>query len=330
MYGDNLTETSETNKFTISVLAPIFREERNVAPLARRLSKVFEDMGCKWELVFALDPSPDNTEGEIIKLIDEDFPVRLVTFSRRIGKPLSLMAGLNHVHGDACVIMDADLQDPPELIPEMADKWRQGFKVVIAKRKSRQGERFLYLKAAQFFYRLLELISEVDVPRNAGDFRLVDREVFMHMRAFRERHGFLRGISASVGFPTCLVHFDRDPRFAGKTQISWLGALNIALDGIVPFSRAPVRALFWLGAAMTSLSALLALALAIMWISGLIGPVKALIFLGVLMVFVGGLIITGQGILGEYLVRTYEETRDRPLYIVDKILEAPSLRGRDR
>jgi dolichol-phosphate mannosyltransferase len=323
-----MNSRSESEEYTISVLAPLYKEERNVRPLALRLRSVFQEAGCPWELVFALDPSPDGTEEQIIALIKEDFPVRLVTFSRRIGKPLSLMAGLDHVSGDACVIMDADLQDPPELIPEMVEQWKQGYKVVIAKRRSRKGENYLYLKAAALFYRLLEKISEVDIPRDAGDFRLVDKEVVKHMRSFRERHGFFRGVCASVGFPTQVTHFDRDPRHTGKTQISWLGSLNIALDGIVPFSRTPVRALFWAGAGLVSLSVLISLICAALRLTGISGPLDGYLLAILAILFMGGLILTGQGVLGEYLVRTYEETRQRPLYIVDKVIEAKSLISR--
>ncbi len=317
-----MNSLSKLDDITISVVSPIYKEESNVKPLIERLATVFESMGCKWEIVFALDPSPDNTEAEIMKLIEEDYPIRLITFSRRIGKALSLIAGLNHVVGDACVIIDADLQDPPELIQEMAHKWREGYKVVIARRRSRKGENFLYLQAASLFYKILDKFSEVEVPRDAGDFRLMDKEVVKHVVSFKEKHGFLRGINASVGFSTFILPFDRDPRFSGKTQISWLGAVNIALDGIVPFSRTPVRALFWLGSFMAAITLIVLFALGIFSLLGIIKPIEAPALIGLLIVFVGGLILTGQGILGEYLVRTYEETRDRPLYIIDKIVES--------
>lgn len=309
----------------VSVVVPIYKEERNVAPLVRRLEGIFERIGCRWELVFALDPSPDRTEEEIVALMEADYPIRLITFSRRIGKPLSLLAGLDHCMGDACVVMDADLQDPPELIEQMVQKWREGYKVVIAQRRSRRGEHPLYLKAAEFFYWLLDKISEVKVPRDAGDFRLMDARVVAEVCRFRERHAFLRGITAAVGFPTTVVPFDRDARRSGKTQISMLGAMNIALDGIIPFSRAPVRLVLALGVGLSFVG----LASALIWVlAGLIQgfsghwPISLLI---VLLLMLSGITLTALGILGEYLVRVYEETRERPLYIVNQVKEAASM-----
>jgi dolichol-phosphate mannosyltransferase len=309
----------------ISVLVPIYNEQHNVVPLVRRLEEIFQRMGLRWELVFALDPSPDGTQEEIVSLIEADYPIRLVLFSRRIGKPLSLLAGLDHCTGDACVVMDADLQDPPELIEQMVQKWRDGYKVVIAQRRSRKGERFLYLKAAELFYWLLDKISEVKVPRNTGDFRLLDARVVTEVRRFKERHGFFRGITAAVGFPTAVVPFDREARYSGKTQISWLGAVNIALDGIIPFSRAPVRLVLVSGVALL----LLGLASGLIWLfAGLAKGFSAhwpIAGLAVLLVGLSGIIVTSLGILGEYLVRVYEEARERPLYIVQELKEARSL-----
>jgi polyisoprenyl-phosphate glycosyltransferase len=272
-----------------------------------------------------LDPSPDRTEEIILECIEENFPIRLIAFSRRIGKPLSLMAGLDHCKGDACVVIDADLQDPPELIANMIEKWEQGYEVVIAKRASRKGENFLYLKAARFFYWILEKISEVKVPRDTGDFRLLDSRVVEKIREFREHHGFLRGITAAAGFRTTTIAYDRDPRLTGKTQISLLGAANIALDGIIPFSRVPVRLIL-----LTGLLLLIGgLGAGFVWLClGLINGFSAhapFQFLAFLLTFFTGILATAMGILGEYLVRTYEEARPRPLYIVDKIKESVSL-----
>lgn len=314
----------------ISVVVPIYKEERNVAPLVKRLDAVFKGIGCGWELVFALDPSPDRTEDEIVSLIEADYPIRLVKFSRRIGKPLSLLAGLEHCKGDACVVMDADLQDPPELIVQMVQKWREGFMVVIAQRRSRVGENLLYLKAAECFYWLLEKIGEVKVPRNTGDFRLLDARVVAEACRFREHHGFLRGIVAAVGFPTTTIPFDRDARHAGKTQISLLGATNIALDGIIPFSRVPMRLILGTGIALSGLG----IASGLIWliasiVLGFSGH-WPIVLLAILLALFSGLVLAGLGIVGEYVVRSYEETRERPLYIVELLREAASLAQTDR
>lgn len=312
----------------ISVVVPLYNEERNVPVFVHRLSEVFKGIGCDWELVFALDPSTDRTREVTLDLMKQGHPIRLVKFSRRIGKPLSVIAGLDYARGDACVVMDVDLQDPPELIERMVQKWKEGFKVVIAQRTSRRGEHPLYLRAAELYYRILRRVSQVDIPENAGDYRLLDEQVVQEMRRFRERHGFLRGITAAVGFPTVLVPFDRDPRLAGKTQISFLGAVNIALDGIVPFSRAPVRSIFVLGLVMTSVAG----TGAFLWfVAGLLRgfsmqwPLALLCFL---CPGLTGILLVCLGIVGEYVLRAYEEARDRPLYAVAEIKEAACLAGK--
>ena len=314
-----------SGKTVVSVVIPLYNEENNVVPLVERLEAVLSRLQCDWELVFALDPSPDSTRQKILELIDAGHHIRLITFSRRIGKPLSLMAGLDHCRGDACVIIDADLQDPPEFIEDMVRKWQEGYEVVIPQRVSRKGEAFLYLKAAETFYWLFEKVADVKVPRNTGDFRLLDERVVRAICRFRERHGFLRGITAAVGFRTAVIPYHREARFSGKTQIPLLGAVNIALDGLVPFSRTGVRMVFVLGLVL----ACVGVAGAAIWlIGGLIAgfsPRWPFAGLGLLMVTLSGIVLTGLGIVGEYVVRTYEETRDRPLYIVDRIDEADTL-----
>lgn len=320
-----MQELKVEQKVLISVVVPIYREQNNVEPLVIRLDKIFEEIDADYELVFAMDPSPDETELRIGELIRKGFPIRLIKFSRRIGKPLSLLAGLDNAKGACCIVIDADLQDPPEMIATMVQEWRQGAKVVIAQRISRKGESFLYLKSAELFYWILEKFSDVHIPRNTGDFRLIDSRVVKEICRIRERHGFLRGMNAFVGFPTKVIPFDRDPRHAGKTHISLSGALNIALDGIVPFSRAPLRMIFVLGAFLTGLSALLSVfwLLSSMWTG--FSSAWPTIFMSLLIVFCTGVCVTSMGILGEYLLRTYEETRDRPLYIIDTIVESESL-----
>jgi len=309
----------------ISVVVPLYNEEDNVVLLVKKLEQVFDRMRCAWEVVFALDPSTDHTREKILELINKGYPIRLINFSRRIGKPLSLLAGLDHCLGDACVVIDADLQDPPELIEEMVHRWRAGYKVVIAQRISRKGENPLYLKAARCFYWLLEQISEVKIPRDAGDFRLLDARVVKEICRFRERHGFLRGITAAVGFPVSVVPFDRDPRHAGKAQISLRGAINIALDGIVPFSRVPVRGILVLGLAIS----IAGMGTGLVWLFyGLFRGFSdqwPIVLLCILMLLFTGITTASMGLLGEYVVRTYEEARERPLYVIDSIDEAPAL-----
>jgi glycosyltransferase involved in cell wall biosynthesis len=296
-----LKDRNETDRPVLSIVIPLYNEADNVEALVRRLEGVLDRLGCRWEFVFALDPSPDGTREKILALLRAGHPVRLITFSRRIGKPLSLLAGLDHCRGDACVIIDADLQDPPELIEEMYRKWQEGFEVVIPQRVSRQGENYLYLKAAETFYWLLDKVAEVRVPRNTGDFRLLDARVVREVCRFRERHGFLRGISAAAGFRTTVIPYHRDARLSGKTQIPLSSAINIALAG---------------GASLAWIAAGLITGFSYSW------PFMALAILGLLL---SGLVLSCMGVLGEYLLRAYEDCRDRPLYIVDTIEEAQTL-----
>jgi dolichol-phosphate mannosyltransferase len=308
----------------ITVVVPIYREEESVRPLVERLSNVFDKIGCKWEVLFAMDPGPDGTREKILELRDEGFPIRLTAFSRRIGKPLSVLAGLDHSRGDAVVVIDADLQDPPELIEEMVRRRQEGFDVVIARRASRKGENFIYLKCAEFYYRLLEKIAEVKIPRNAGDFRLLDRRVVKEICRFRERHAFLRGLTAAAGFRTAFVPFDRDPRLAGGSRIRLGTMINIALDGLIPFSRTPLRMMLYGGAA--AVPAVGAAMVAWLLYRAFTGFPEGwrLELLCLLVLGATALIVGCVGILGEYVVRTYEEARDRPLYIIDEIVDVPS------
>lgn len=320
-----MTEAKAAASSVISVVVPLYNEKDNVPVFVGRIAEVFSRLGYRWELVFALDPGTDGTRETILQFMDNGYPIRLVTFSRRVGKPLSLLAGLEYSAGDACIVMDVDLQDPPELIEEMLNKWSEGFKVVIAQRVSRKGESLLYLKCAELFYKILDWFSEVTVPRNTGDFRLLDARVVREVCRFRERHGFLRGITAAAGFATTVITFDREPRFAGKTRIPFLGAVNIALDGIIPFSRVPVRLVFLLGCAVSVLAA----ASTVFWIvSGFVQGFSSnwpVILASLVSVSLSAVILTAMGVIGEYVLRTYEETRDRPRYIVDEVFEAPTV-----
>jgi len=317
--------SNQKNNPLISVVAPIYNEEENVITLVHRLAEVFEKLHIDWELVFAVDPCTDRTEEKILEMIDANFPVRMVKFSRRFGKPVSLLAGLRHCLGDATIVIDSDLQDPPELIGAMINKWREGNLVVIAQRTSRQGENFLYLKFAELFYWVLDKFSEVKVPRNTGDFRLLDKRVVEEICRINERHGFLRGLTALVGFKTAVIPFDRDSRLNGQTQISVMGAVGIALDGIIPFSKAPIRMILALGLGIFGIGIIVDL----LWI--IFGFMRSFEFNWLLLglfpfaLTFFGVIIGCLGVVGEYVLRCYEDSRDRPLYIVDSILESEKL-----
>jgi polyisoprenyl-phosphate glycosyltransferase len=320
-----LKNLKANNEPVISIVVPLYNEEKNVPVFMERLERVLNKMQWKWEVVFALDPSSDRTFETIQRLIQSGYPIRLVTFSRRIGKPLSVLAGLDHSRGDVCVVIDVDLQDPPELIEQMVQKWQSGFKVVLARRISRKGENFFYLTAAKVFYWILKKISAVNVPENTGDFMLLDARVVKEVCRFRERHAFLRGLTAAAGFSTTVISFDRSPRFEGRAKISFKGAVEIALDGIVPFSRVPVRVIFLLGVALLIMGFTGCLAWFVSSLATGFSQHWPVLFFGMLQLGLSGITLAALGLLGEYLVRTYEETRERPLYIVDQIYEADTV-----
>lgn len=308
-----------TKQFSVSVVVPLYREEKNVRAFVERLSGVLTSMGCEWEVIFALDPSPDKTEDIVLGLMDEGYPLKLVKFSRRIGKPLSVLAGINQSQSDVTVIIDVDLQDPPELIEEMVKKWQEGFKVVLAQRTARRGENVLYLLAARLFYWIMAKCGEYPIPGNTGDFRLLDRRVVAELGKCEERHGFLRGLTAAVGFKTAIIPFARDPRHHGKANISLLGAVNIALDGLIPFSRVPVRMIFVLGSVITVLG-LLGTVACFSWRAATGLPQHWFLMIILSQFVLGGIGIAALGIVGEYVVRTYEESRRRPQYVIESIV----------
>ncbi len=317
--------SSQKDNPLISVVAPIYNEERNVVPLVERLSEVFDKLRLDWELVLALDPCADQTEERILEMIQANFPIRLIKFSRRFGKPISLMAGLRHCLGDATIVIDSDLQDPPELIGTMIEKWREGSFVVIAQRTTRRGENFFYLKAAELFYWVLDKFSEVRVPINTGDFRLLDKRVVDELCRINERHGFLRGLTALAGFKTTIIPFEREPRLTGKTQISVFGAVGIALDGIIPFSKAPIRMVMALGAGIFSVGIVATILWAIYGFARGFGYNWLLFGLFPFGWTFFGVSISCLGLVGEYVLRCYEDSRDRPLYIVDALVESAKL-----
>lgn len=313
------------DRFTISVVAPLYNEENNLEPFLKRLERVFERIGCEWEVVFAMDPSPDRTEEVVKDFIRKGYPIRLIKFSRRIGKPLSVMAGLNESRGDATVVIDVDLQDPPELISDMVRKWVEGYKVVLAQRISRRGENICYLAAARCFYWLASKFSEYPIHKDTGDFRLLDSRVVNELKKFNERHAFLRGLTAAVGFETAVIPFSRDERYSGRTNISVSSAFNIALDGLIPFSRAPVRIIFFVGGVLFLIGVICAASWAVSSFFYGMSIHWPLILLICLQLIVGGIAVAGLGVLGEYVVRVYEEVRRRPLYVVEDVIESEVL-----
>ncbi len=307
----------------ISLIVPVYKEEDNIGPFLARVEPILAKIGA-YEILFCLDPSPDKTEEVIRKEIERNPNIGLILMSRRFGQPSATMAGILNCRGEACAVIDVDLQDPPELIPEMYAKLSEGYDVAYARRRSRQGETWLKLVVSWVGYKFINFIADVDIPRNTGDFRVMTRRVIEELRKLPERHGFLRGLVAYVGFKQIAVDYDRDPRLAGEGKYNrFLGSMKIAFNGIIGFSTTPLSMLLWGGCFIAFLSAILAF---VMVFHALIAGVKyplGVPTITVLVLFLGGVQLVGIGLLGEYIGRIYEEVRHRPRYIVDRKVNVP-------
>jgi len=300
---------------TFSIVAPVYNESGSLPEFYRRVKEVMEPLGETWELVLVDDGSKDNSAEIMHALAQQDPHVRPVIFARNFGHQLAVTAGLDYSRGQAVVMIDSDLQDPPEVIPELIAKWREGYEVVYAVRTEREGETWFKLFTAKLFYRLIYRITDVNIPLDTGDFRLMDRRVVTVLGQMRERHRFLRGMSVWVGFRQIGVGYKRHARFAGETKYPLKKMLHFASDAITGFSYFPLQLASYIGFISAGLSIL---AIPIVVFERLAGQ-RA--FLGqattlIAVLFLGGVQLISLGILGEYLGRIYDEARSRPLYIV--------------
>ncbi|HEX6122306.1 MAG TPA: glycosyltransferase family 2 protein [Ktedonobacterales bacterium] len=300
-----------------SIVVPIFNEEETLPQLYARLIAVMEGMGQPFELVLINDGSRDGSLATLQALRESDPRVRVVDFSRNFGHQVAISAGLDYARGQAVVIIDADLQDPPEVIPELIARWLAGAEVVYAQRRSRQGETRFKLATAKVFYWLLRRATAVDIPRDTGDFRLLDRRVVDALRTMREHHRFMRGLSAWVGFRQEAVLYDRQERFAGTTKYPLHKMVNFSLDALTGFSFVPLRLATTLGFVLAGLSLVgILIAVVLRLVEGaIVGQASTLI----LVLLLGGIQLIFLGILGEYLGRIYDEVRARPLYIAREV-----------
>lgn len=302
----------------LSLVVPVYREEKNVPEFLSRLRSILARVTEDYEIIFSLDPSPDRTEDVILEHRARDARIKLLKFSRRFGQPMATLAGLEYSSGDAVIVMDVDLQDPPELVIEMVAKWREGFDVVLPQRRQRTGEPWVKKLVAATGYTVINKIADVKIPPNTGDFRLMSRRVVGEVVRLKESHGFLRGLVAIVGFKQVLIPFDRPARFAGETNYNrFLGSLRIGFNGIFCFSTYALTLSTWLGFVVSGFSFLL---MAIYLFYKLMGwqilwgnPT-----LVILISFLGGIQLISVGILGEYIGRIYEEVRARPKFIVER------------
>ena len=302
----------------ISVVIPVFREEKNVDVFLCRIVPLLQAHTDSFEIIFALDPSPDRTEEVILDARARDDRIKLLTFSRRFGQPMATLAGLQYSSGEAVIVMDVDLQDPPELVTEMIHKWKEGYDVVLAQRRQRTGEPWIKKLVAATGYKVINKIADVTIPPNTGDFRLMSRRVVREILKLKESHGFLRGMVAVVGFRQVIIPFDRPPRAHGQSNYSrYLGSLRIGFNGIFCFSTYALSLSTLLGFVIAGFSFLL---MAIYLFYKFMGwqilwgnPT-----LVILISFLGGIQLISVGILGEYIGRIYEEVRERPKFIVDR------------
>lgn len=305
---------------TLSVVVPVFREETGIEPFLKRLEPVLESIATDYEVLFCLDPDEgDRTEEVIRREIERNDRIRLLVMSRRWGQPAATMAGLEYARGQAVVVIDVDLQDPPELIRDLAAKWREGYEVVYAQRRSRAGETWPKRLVSYVGYWVINRISEVPIPRNTGDFRLLDRRVVDELCRLKEIHGFLRGLVAYVGYKQTAISYERDARAGGTSKYSQItGSLRIGLNGVVAFSIKPLS----LATAMGFMAAGFSLLCTILYVgfrafSGA-GMVTGMAPVILIVTFMGGVQLISLGIIGEYIGRIYEEVRLRPKFIVDR------------
>jgi polyisoprenyl-phosphate glycosyltransferase len=306
---------SVPNVVDVSIVVPLYNEAPNVNCLLERLESVCEQLDLSYEIVCVNDGSRDETLSCLIKHHHQNPLIRVINLSRNFGKEVALSAGLDYATGQTIVPIDADLQDPPELIAEMLEKWREGYDVVYAVRRSRQGESWLKKFTADSFYRVIGRMSRVSIPRNTGDFRLMDRKVVDALKQLPERSRFMKGLFAWVGFKQTAVYYDRAPRYKGQTKWNYWKLWNFAIDGITSFSFAPLKVWSYVGLSLSLLSLVYASFLVLRTlIYGVDLPGYASIMVGVL--FLGGVQLITLGVIGEYLGRVYEEVKGRPLYLV--------------
>jgi polyisoprenyl-phosphate glycosyltransferase len=303
--------------FSYSIIVPVYNERNVLEEFYRRTLAVCTNIGQDYELIFVNDGSIDDSLATLRKLRAQDSRVKIVSFSRNFGHQRAITSGIDHARGQAVIIMDADLQDPPEVIPQLIEKWREGYSVVYAQRTIRKGEGFFKKVLARLFYRLMRRMApHDDIPEDTGDFRLIDRRVAQALKNIRESHRFMRGLISWVGFRQAGVAFVRDARYAGETKYPFKKSLLLAIDAITSFSIVPLRLAIYLGFVTVSVTFLLA-------IFTLVGhfllktTIQGWTSVMIVLLFIGGVQLVVIGVLGEYVGRIFEEVKQRPLYIVE-------------
>lgn len=301
-------------KIDLSVIIPIYNEEMNLVPMNNRIIAALSPLGIPYEIVYVNDGSKDNSLPIIMGLSEENASVKFIDFSRNFGHQIAISAGLEHAVGERIVIMDGDGQDPPELIPDLLKKSLEGFEVVYAKRKKRKGESFLKKLTAKLFYRFLANITQIEIPLDTGDFRLIHRKVQKVLLNMPEQHKYLRGQIAWIGFNSTFVEYDREERMGGNTKFTYGKMMRFATDGISGFSNWPLKVATMLGFAVSGIAFMLIIYSLYQKFYGFTEVGWTSLHISVL--FLGGVQLLGIGILGEYLGRVSENVKNRPTYIV--------------
>lgn len=310
-----MNEPAPSARPVFSLVIPIWNEQAVIPVLYERVVQVLESTAEQREMLFVNDGSTDRSLALLVALQANDPRVKVLNFSRNFGHQIAITAGCDYAEGDAVIVMDADLQDPPEVLLRMIDRWREGYDVAYAVRTKRAGETRFKLWSASLFYRLIRSIAEIDIPMDAGDFRLMDRKVVLAMRGLREKNRFMRGLSSWVGFKQVAVEYERAARYAGETKYPLRKMVRLAFNAITSFSHLPLQMATYTGfffAGFSGLGIVLAVIMRLFGHQQLLGQATTLVSV----LFLGGVQLIFLGILGEYLGRIYDEVKNRPLYIV--------------
>ena len=306
------------NRPIYSIVVPLYNEEEALTETYKRLKTVMDSLDQPYEVVMVNDGSRDGTALMAREICEKDPSFKLIHFSRNFGHQTAITAGMDHASGDAIVVIDADLQDPPEIIREMIAKWKQGFEVVYGKRVSRKGETFFKRFTARMFYRILNKMTDVRIPTDVGDFRLIDRKVRDALMTIPEHNRYVRGLISWLGFRQTAVEFVREARFAGETKYPLRKMIKLAVDGITSFSYKPLKFSVGIGIFISVFSLLFALAVVILRINNIVEMEPGWASLMVVFLFFSGVILIMLGIIGEYIARIFEEVKGRPLYIISE------------
>ena len=305
----------------ISVIIPAYNEEESLPILKQRMEKLMNSMeNYEFEILFINDGSKDNTINIIKEMREEDNRINYVDFSRNFGKEIAMIAGLDYATGDCAIFMDADLQDPPELIPELVKYWEQGYDDVYAKRKSREGETWLKKFTSKMYYRVLQGFTRIEIQKDTGDFRLLDRRCVEALKSMRENQRYTKGLFSIIGYNKKEILYDRDPRAAGQTKWNYGKLIDLSIDGITSFTTSPLRWAALIGCGVSVIGFVYMLYIIIKTIvTGIDVPGYASLM--VVILFLGGIQLIFLGIIGEYLGRTFNESKHRPLYFIERYNE---------